>query len=268
MSYFYTWIRKVNLDKANVHINRFFTIGTVFILLILSACAGSSLSGRPPASLSGLNSAEGAEAAYREARSRWTAVIGPGGRGSGSRMMMPGLMGGGQGPGGRFPLNIRATLMHDDVIETGFAYYEETAQMTAEEKEAFRKNYHDKHETGKYIIIEASLRTSLAENYLDLSRYTIYLKDDRGNVNEPARITEMPVSSTGFEGDMDIPSMEKPMYMNISSHTKNVFLYFPRKDFYGNPTLPEDIRTLRLVLHLYKDGNAEAEGTWVFEKDR
>ena len=80
-----------------------------------------------------------------------------------------------------FPLTVTATLMDDPIIESGLRYYEDSISMSTAEADSFRKKYSNLHEPDKFIIVEATLKTSLAENYLDMSRWTLFLEDDERN---------------------------------------------------------------------------------------
>lgn len=242
--------------------------GIAIWLLVVSGCSRHSVLDRVVIPSVPLKPSEDAEAWFKEVKSRWTIIIGSRGMnaGPGMRPSFSGVQG--SPKDSRFPLTVTATLMDSQVIQAGFLYYQQMTQMSREEAEHFQQRYRDRNEIDEYILIEANLRTTAAENYLDFSRYTIFLEDDQGNQHLPAKIVEMPVATNRFEGMVNNPSLRRPFYMNFSDHTKNAFLYFPRYDYYGNPTLPENIKHIRLVFILDVGGHARAEGTWVFRSER
>lgn len=242
--------------------------GIVMCLLVVSGCSRHSVLDRVVIPSVPLKPSEDAEAWFQEVKSKWTIVIGSRGMnaGPGMRPSFPGSQG---SPKDRsFPMTVTATLMDSQVIEAGFRYYQHITQMSHEEAEHFRQRYWDRHELDEHILIEANLRTTAAENYLDFSRWTIFLEDDQGNQHLPEKIKEMPVATNRFEGMVNNPSLKRPLYMNFSDHTKNAFLYFPRYDYYGNPTFPENIKHIRLVFILDVGGHARAEGSWIFRSER
>jgi hypothetical protein len=230
-------------------------------LLLLIQCSSQPLSRTmiPPVS-EGESSSE-PEAAYLEARTKRTIVLSAG-RGESPRFMLPGSPG--RMRGGDFPLMVTATLMDDRVVKAGFLFYETALGMTSEEAAEFQRKYRTTHETDQYFLIEASLQTAMAENYLDLDRWTIFIEDDEGSQNIPARITELPVSSQVMAGSVEDPVRKRPMPVEWTRHRKTVLLYFPRKDYYGKPLLPENLKTLTLVFLLEKGGRGRGQGTWVF----
>ena len=208
-----------------------------------------------------LNLSDESEAAFRQVKSKYTILL----ESKGGRLSM--LPGGPDPVRSRFPLMITATLMDSSVIRAGWRFYEDIAGMSSEEAESFRQSYRNRHKTEEYILVETRIRTTAAENYLDLSRYTIYLEDDRGNQVMPAEIEEMPVATTHMEGTVGDPSdRRRSFYMNVTNRMKNVFLYFPRNDYYGNPTIYDGIEYLRIVFLLDVGGAAKTEGTWVFRE--
>ena len=167
-----------------------------------------------------------------------------------------------------FPLTVTATLMDDPIIESGLRYYEDSISMSTAEADSFRKKYSNLHEPDKFIIVEATLKTSLAENYLDMSRWTIFLEDDERNQNIPAKIADKPVSTRRFEGLMDEPRLKRSMYVDFSQHKKNIVLYFPKNDYYGKPIIHENLKYLKLVFMTDVGGQAQAEGTWHFGENK
>jgi hypothetical protein len=166
--------------------------------------------------------------------------------------------------GGGFPVKISATIMDEEVIEAGFSYYEHVIGMTQQESDGFRQRYRNLHQLDQYYLMELSLRTTLTEDYLDFSRWTIFVEDDQGRKYEPDKITEQPLSSNQNTIMMTKQSMAEPIPIQMSLHEKIVFFYFPQKDFYGKPTFDKDIKKLTLVFILEKGGAGRAQGSWIF----
>ena len=236
--------------------------GLSWTLLLLAYCSRQSLSRAGFPSIAGAERFEGPEAAYLDARLKRTIVLSPGKGDTGSRLMMPGSPG--RITGFDFPLMVTATLMDEGIISAGFAYYEEALGMTAEEAAEFQRKYRIRYETDQYFLIEASLQTTMAENYLDLDRWSIFIEDDTGSQNIPARITELQGSSQVMSGSVEDPFRKRPMPVEWTRHQKTVLFLFPREDYYGKPVLHDGMKTLTLVFLLEKGGSGRGQGTWVF----
>ena len=234
--------------------------GMILFHMVISQCSRYTVSNKVVIPNTPMQTSGSTEEAFQEVKSKWTVFLGSIGGG--------GMMGRGSARGGPFPIMVRATLMDDQVIEAGLQYYGDMTSMLPREVEDFKQSYWDHHELDKTILIEAHLQTTGAENYLDLSRYTIFLQDDGGNQLDPVRIVEKPLSTTHFEGTMNDPSARNPLFINMTNHIKNAFLYFPRYDYYGNPTIQEDLKYLKLVFLLDVGGSARGEGIWVFQSDQ
>jgi hypothetical protein len=165
-----------------------------------------------------------------------------------------------------FPLTATATLMTDAVIEAGLLYYQSMAGMTSQQADSFGQIYHAENLLDQYLLIEMTLHTMWAENYLDLRRYTIFIEDDQQRKYEPARMEQQSVLTSHFPGIVPAPGQKKSSHADIIHHMKTVFLYFPRKDFYGNPTIGADTHALKLVIILEEGGTGRIEGTWIFPR--
>lgn len=237
--------------------------GMLLFHLVVSQCSKYAVSNKVVVPSAPLQTSGSTEEAFQEVKSKWTVFLGSVRGGGATR-----TMGQGSARGGPFPIMVRATLMDDQVLEAGIRYYGDMASMAFEETGNFKQRYRDRHELDKFILIEAQLETSAAENYLDLSRYTIFLQDDRGNQLDPVRIVEKPLSTTHFEGTMNEASSRRPFFIDMTNHMKNAFLYFPRYDYYGNPTIHEDLEYLKLVFLLDVGGSARGEGIWIFNSDK
>jgi hypothetical protein len=230
-------------------------------LFLYLNCSKQTLSRNEVASPE-IESPKGSEETYLKARSKWTIELNSSGGGAGSSFILPLLSGARHGSD--FPLIVTATLMNDQVIEAGLAYYENAVGMTPEQVDSFRQTYRRQNEVDQYFLVEVSLQTKMAENYLNLNRWTIFIEDDAGNQNAPAKIVEMPGSSQIMEGMMEDPVQKRSIPFDLTRHRKTVFLYFPRKDYYGNPVLHKNLKALKLVFLLEKGGSGRGEGNWIF----
>lgn len=236
------------------------------ILLLANGCSRHAVYEKIVIPSASLKSSENSEEWFHEIKSKWTIVIGSRGK-RGGRGMMASAYSGGRGSSREldFPLRVTATLMDEQVIEAGFRYYENGSDMSPGEIEHFQQTYRTLHDSEQYILIEANLRTTFAENYLDVTRWSIFLEDNQEVQHAPVRIVEMPVSTNHFEGMMEDPSQKRPFYINSTNHEKRILLYFPRYDYYGNSTIHEDLKYLKLVFLMVKEGTSRGEGTWIFK---
>jgi hypothetical protein len=202
---------------------------------------------------------------YQDIRARWTIRLSSLDRSDGARPGLPfSPRGGGEMYGGMFPLTITATLMVDEVMDAGLLYYEKMAEMSPQQADSFSQNYRQGNQLDQYVLIEVSLQTSWAENYLDLKRYTIFIEDDQQNKLEPARIVEQPVITYTRPVMMPGRDHRRSGYTEWAQHQKTVFLYFLRKDFYGKPVLRAGIKELKIVFILEEGGSGRVDGKWIF----
>jgi hypothetical protein len=243
---------------------------SIFIYLVVIMCCSRNLvSNKVVVPTKPYPSSKDTEKRYMEIKSRWTVVLGSRRPNRPSGLVAPAFAtGSGPSREAGFPITVSATLMDRQVIEAGLHYYAEMISMSPDEIENFRKRYWDIYEPDKSILIEASLQTTEAENYLDLSRWTIFLEDDQGNQIGLSKISENPLSSTHFSNRINSPEFERPFFMDFSYHAKNVLLYFPRIDYYGNPSIHEDVKYLKIVFLLDVGGHARAEGSWLFSTNK
>lgn len=234
-------------------------------MVIPFGCSKSVLSEKVVSRHAGEEPAAGSAEEYSKVRSKWTIVLGPKGQ-AGPPMFSTVLSGGQEAmPEADFPLTIEATLMDDQVIEAGLAYYKSMVGMTPEEGDDFRQAYWVRNEMDQSFLIEASLQTTWAENYLDLSRWIIFVEGDEGNQYEPVRIVEQAVSSHQMEETMPVPHHRRQIPLDWTQHRKDLFLYFPRQNHYGRPVLHKGIKKLKLVFLLEKEDWTRAEGSWIFQ---
>ena len=241
---------------------------STFWCVVFIGCAQIVLSQRVEPSKPGIEPDKDKGEIYRNIRSRWTVSLGPAKRAGGGPMLSSfSEGGGGEMRGGDFPLMVEATLMDSEVVQAGLSYYAETVGMSLEEADSFRQDYWIRNNLDKNFLVETSLQTMYAENYLDLSRWTVFVEDDEKNQHTPVRIKEKPTFSRHAEGMSKMPNQKRPMPFDYTRHEKIVFFYFPKQDFYGQPIIRKDMKELKIVFILEKDGKGKAEGRWTFTKN-
>lgn len=205
------------------------------------------------------------EESYQSLKAKWTVSLSPSKPNASSPMAFGGLFGNqGRRRGAGFPLMVKATLMETEVIEAGFKHYEKLVSMTPDEIDQFRQRYFELHDLEKNLLIEATLQTSWTEVYLDLSRWTIFLEDDQGNQYEPVKITEQLIQSSDLDDRFAEPLLNERSPFPFRMHQKQIFLYFPRQDYYGQSIIHEEINYLKIVFLQQEGGTASAEGIWAF----
>jgi hypothetical protein len=233
-------------------------IGISLALLATISCSTHTRSEKVITNDKGVEKSVDDSEAYLKVRSRWTVRLNPVAEGSGSSGFRSG------GARGNFPLIIEATMMNEQVIESALLYYRNMAEMTPQEADAFRQAYWNKNNMDRFFLIEVLLQTSWVEDYLDLKRWTIFIENDQGKKQEPLKVVAHPVSSRSMKQRVPQPDQGQPMSLDWKHHQKVVFLYFPKKDLYGNPTIPKDTKRLKIVFILEEGGTGRAEGSWVF----
>jgi hypothetical protein len=167
-----------------------------------------------------------------------------------------------------FPLLVRATFMDISLIEEGLREYGRMAKMDNEELAAYRARYESNHDVDSTLYIWVELQTRLAEDYLRLDRWTVFLQDDQGHQFDPVRVEAHPVQSTterrlamtqnerdGFPGGrFQVPAVIR----------REVELYFPRYQLTGDPILTPATNSLKFVMLQSDNPNVKAEGVWDF----
>jgi hypothetical protein len=167
-----------------------------------------------------------------------------------------------------FPLLVRATFMDSSLIEEGIREYGRLAKMNNEELVAYRTRYETSHDVDSTLYIWVELQTGLAEDYLRLDRWTIFLEDDQGHQFDALRVEPHPVQSAterrlavtrnerdGFPGGrFQVPSLMR----------RDVELYFPKYQFSGHPVLSPATKSLKFVMLQSDNPNVKAEGVWDF----
>ncbi len=210
------------------------------------------------------------EEPYGLLREKWTVVLGSrrsAGRGGG--LVLP-LSQRGRGSGDRqstFPITVHATLMDARVVAAGLRYYADLLDMSPDEAEAFRLRYYENHNLEEHILIEAMLQTDLAESYLNIERWIIFVEDNCGNQYESVRIVELEMNPRPEEIGRARPGdygPEAALFFHRDVRQKSILLYFPRLDSSGNPIIHEGTKHLRIAFLLKESPFSRAEGTWRF----
>jgi hypothetical protein len=172
-----------------------------------------------------------------------------------------------------FPLFVRATFMDSRLIEEGIREYGHLAKMNNEELTAYRARYESNHDVDSTLYIWVELQTRLAEDYLRLDRWTIFLEDDQRRQFDPVQVKPHPIQSAserrlaatqterdGFPGGgFQVPAVIR----------RDVDLYFPKHQLTGEPILMPATKSLKFVILQSDNPNVKAEGVWdvsTFEK--
>ena len=245
-------------------------IQVIFALVLLSAasCSKTVTSQKIATPNLDVSPSSISEESYQSLKAKWTVSLNPGQPNASFPMAFGGSFDNkGRGRGGGFPLMVKATLMEAEVIEAGFKHYEKLLSMTPDEIDQFRQRYVELHDLEKNFLIEATLQTSWAEVYLDLTRWTIFLEDDQGNQYEPVKITEQSIHSSDPDDKFAEPLLDERSPLSFEMHQKQIFLYFPRKDYYGQSIIHEGINYLKIVFLQEEGGTARAEGIWTFKNE-
>ncbi|MBN1349221.1 hypothetical protein JXJ21_07420 [candidate division KSB1 bacterium] len=238
--------------KIIQRIGRLLGTGSLFLLIMITACSHTnrSMPGMLQNDFAGFSSTE---KAYRRLKAQWTIHLGAQNRGS--YPMLVGARGNHTGHGA-FPLNVSATLMTDQVIDTGIDFYSEQLEMDSRQKDALKMEYQRYHQLDHYFLVEISMRTTWSDSYLDLKRWLIFIEDDAGNMSEPAKIVEKPMRSASAAG--------RGFGMPGDFHSRRIYLYFKRLDIYGKRTISDSTKSVKLVIQLEAENPERAEGTWFF----
>lgn len=244
-------------------------LGMYLVVLTILGCSTAPVSQKLVTDDISMDPSQDPGEIYSKVRSMWTVVLSPVSGDGGGANLSGVQYGGGRGMGGAgFPVMISATLMDDQLIKAGLLYYEKSAEMTSEEAQKYRELYRSKNMLDQYFLIEASLRTSWVKDYLDLGRWTIFIEDETGNKLEPAKIIEQPISSSHMRANTLRADPLKHVAYERTDQKKDIFIYFPRKNLYGRPTLRKDMKELKIVFILEEGGSERAEGSWVFNRKK
>jgi hypothetical protein len=165
-----------------------------------------------------------------------------------------------------FPLSVRATVVDSTLIEAGLREFARLAKMSDQELADFRARYSKAHDLGHNIYIWAELQTALAEEYLNLDRWAIFLEDEEKHQFEPVRVVEQP-RERGVErrvvptqaGSDEFP---EGRFQGRFTRAKDVELYFPMSRLAGEPILSPAAKALKLVMLQADNPNVRAEGAW------
>jgi hypothetical protein len=244
--------------------------GLVFFILILTDCATVTSSRKYVGLPVDSNSLDQREAPFRTLWEKWTIRFGGSMRSGGSRLLGNSLTlstgddrGGGEG---EFPLQITATLMDSSVIEAGLKYYSDKIEMTLEEKAEFRNTYYKRYDVENHLLIWCELQTSWTDLFLDPDRWLIFIEDDQVNQHEPVQVLEESTSTGQKQTDSLTQLSPEPRYRVWRYHQKALMLCFPKRDYYKNPILSEQVKYLKLIFQQKDDEKSRAEGIWVFKK--
>lgn len=228
--------------------------------------------------LTGCSSGESAQRANRARLSEATTPLGAAFEQLwNQRTILLGQMAGGGSflgaPGGSrdsespFPITVRATLMDSALVQAGIREFARLASMTEDELERFRVTYRTDHSLDQYIFVEAELQTVLAEDYLKLDRWVIFLEDERRNQYEPRRIETDPIQkplARMVPGDVRDRESRFPASRFESFANQRIELYFPKLRIDGTPVITTETRSLKLVFVDARDSKVHAEGAWDF----
>jgi hypothetical protein len=167
-----------------------------------------------------------------------------------------------------FPLLVRATFMDSSLIEEGLRQYGRLAKMDNQELTEYRARYETNHDVDSTLYIWVELQTGLAEDYLRLDRWTIFLQDDQGHQFDPGRLEPHPVQSAS-EGRLAMSQNESYGFpggrFQVPSVTRrDVELYFPKYQLTGEPILTPTTKSLKFVILQSDNPNVKAEGVWDF----
>jgi len=239
----------------------------VIILLLLSSCA------TVPSSRKYVGTVFGSKVQIKESFptlwEKWTVYFGMASWGGKPWQLLSNPFTGGEGrggPGGEFPLQITATLMDTMLIEAGLQHYDTILAMTPGERAEFRRAYSQRYDVENHLLIWCELQTSWAELYLDPDRWIIFIEDDAVNQYEPVQILEepQPIRQTVMDRLPEFQPEQRGPRWEVDQ--KTLMLCFPKRDFYENSILSEEVEFLKLVFQLNDDEKTRAEGTWVFKK--
>ena len=169
--------------------------------------------------------------------------------------------GGGRGSGGMVPISAQALFVSSDIVETGIAYIASYLQLSAEEQAQILLDFAEQWKMNSSFPVLLTLRTSLHESYLDLSRWTIFLQDDKRNQYEALATIELPnpalkVPAAGRGGEQ---RLRRPSFL---SQMKRLVMQFPLLDRDGGPLWQKRGRKLKLILISNENAEQRLELEW------
>jgi hypothetical protein len=196
-----------------------------------------------------------------------TTSIGQGQGGARNPFSFP-LGGGSMADRESFPLLVRATFMDSSLIEEGLREYGRLAKMNNEELAEYRARYETDHEVDSTLYIWVELQTGLAEDYLRLDRWTIFLEDDQNHQFDPVRVEPHPVQSAS-ERRLAMTQNERDGFPGGRSQVPSVIrrdveLYFPKYQLSGEQILTRATKSLKFVMLQSDNPSVKAEGVWDF----
>jgi hypothetical protein len=165
-----------------------------------------------------------------------------------------------------FPLLVRATFMDSGLIEEGIREYGLLAKMNNEELAAYRARYETSHDVDSTLYIWVELQTGLAEDYLRLDQWTIFLEDDQRHQFDPIRV-EPHLAQSESQRRLAMNQDEREeypvgRYQVPSLKRRDVELYFPKYQLSGQPILTPATKNLKFVMLQSDNPSVKAEGVW------
>lgn len=186
------------------------------------------------------------------------------------------------------PLLIAATLLVPDLGKAEFDllknnYAPDSIDVTTWDE------YVSQNQMNDMIQVRLKLNTPYNEKYLDLSRWIIFLEDDEGVGYEPRQIkarafypleaVEVAVPGQEIEvtdvfgqyfspipGEKERFYLEAPSRMTYVGNEKLLQLYFPGRDFQGNPIVDEKTKSLKLIVQSQETDFGRSELIWRMKK--
>jgi len=191
----------------------------------------------------------------------------------------------------RSPLLLAATLMAPDLCRSELDLLWEHYDREGETREEMWSRYRDQNRLGETILIRVKMGTPYAREYLDLSRWIIYLEDGEGAAYEPLEASEevlhsleaLEISVPGREAEITdmfgeyypyVPGhkesivLEAPAKVTYTGTEKLVKLHFPAIDILGRPVVTEETRYLKLILQSQAEDFSRTELTWDLRRDQ
>jgi hypothetical protein len=186
------------------------------------------------------------------------------------------------------PLLISATLLVPDLGKAEFDllktnYAPDSVDVTTWDE------YVVQNQMENMIQVRLKLNTPFNEKYLDLNRWIIFLEDADGVGYEPRQVEArafypleaVEVSVPGREievtdvfgqyfspipGEKERFYLEAPSRMTYVGNEKLLQLYFPGRDFQGNPIVDEKTKFLKLIVQSQETDFGRSELIWRMEK--
>lgn len=182
------------------------------------------------------------------------------------------------------PLVLAATLVTPDLGRAEFEVLYNHYPHTFTTKEAARDSYTASIGAGDNILIRLKMSTPSDAYYLSMDRYIIYLEDDKGTGYEPLSVSAEPIRKleavevrvpgqtvtytdvfgtyTGRPGHKVTRTVSNPSRIQYAGQERLIKLYFPSRDFSGNPILGPETLELKLIVQPELEDLTRMELTW------